>query len=238
MKTYSEKILLIDSNSSSSQLIKKKLSLIGYTIILSNNGKDAFIKFQKEQPALLILDLMLPDIDGYTFCTRIRKESVIPIIIITSLDTITDRILSFNLGVDDFLKKPFYLSELEVRTKAILKRAKICKENSYEDEKDTLTIGKLKFNFRKKKVYSNNKFIKLTEIELNILELLITKAGQTLSRDFILKNIWGYTPKRYGDDRIIDVHISRLRSKLEEQPNNPDLIITDWGNGYMFYKFQ
>ena len=85
---------------------------------------------------------------------------------------------------------------------------------------------------------TNSKIIKLTEIELNILELLVAKAGQTLSRDFILKNIWGYTPKRYGDTRIIDVHISRLRSKLEEDPNNPDLIITDWGNGYMFYKFQ
>ena len=151
MKTYSEKILLIDSNSSNSQLIEKRLSLIGYTVILSNNGKDAFIKFQKEKPALLILDLMLPDIDGYTFCTRIRKESIIPIIIITSLDTITDRIISFNLGVDDFLKKPFYLSELEVRIKAILKRAKICKENYYQDEKDVLNIGKLNLNFRKKK---------------------------------------------------------------------------------------
>ena len=166
MKTYSEKILLIDSNSSSSQLIKKKLSLTGYTIILSNNGKDAFIKFQKEQPALLILDLMLPDIDGYTFCTRIRKESVIPIIVITSLDTITDRIISFNLGVDDFLKKPFYLSELEVRIKAILKRANICKENSYENEKDILNIGKLEFNFRKKKYPIIEKLLNLQKSNL------------------------------------------------------------------------
>ena len=151
MKTYSEKILLVDSDSGNSQLIKKKLSLIGYTVILSNNGKDAFIKFQKEQPTILIFDLMLPDIDGYTFCTLIRKKSTIPIIIITSLNTITDRIISFNLGIDDFLKKPFYLSELEVRIKAILKRAKICKENFYKDEKDTLNIGKLRINFRKKK---------------------------------------------------------------------------------------
>lgn len=236
LKTCGEKILLIDNDFNISQLIKKKLSLIGYTVILSNSGKDAFNKFQKERPILLILDLMLPDMDGYSFCINIRKESAVPIIIMTSLDSITDRIISFNIGVDDFLKKPFYLSELEIRIKSILTRAEVYKEKYCDDQKGILNTGNLKLNFVKGRISKDGKIINLTKIELDILELLISKEGQTLSREFILRNIWGYTPKRYSDVRIVDVHISRLRSKLEKDPNNPDLIITDWGKGYLFYK--
>ena len=237
MEPYNKKILLIDSDYNVCQLLKTRLTLHGYIVALCNNGKDAFTKFKKEQPNLLILDMMVPNLDGYTFCLTIRKESSIPIIIITTLDSITDRIIGFKLGIDDYLIKPFYLEEFEARVKSILRRTKISNSNYLEDE-NILNIGKLKFNFTKKQVLKDQKIICLTLIESNLLELLVTKAGKTLSRNFILSNIWGYTTERYADIRMIDVHISRLRSKLEEDPSNPDLIITEWGKGYMFYKFQ
>jgi OmpR family response regulator RpaB len=233
----SKKILLLDSDSNVYQILKDRLNRNNYILFFCSNCKDAREILKNEHFDLLILDILLPDMDGYTFCLNIRKKSYIPIILLTTLDNIKDRLLGFKIGADDYITKPFYLNEFEARIKSLLNRVELSNSRCLINE-DILYIGNLNVNFIRKKVSKEGKDINLTKLEFKILELLIIEAGKALSRNFILQSIWGYVPERYSDVRIIDVHIFRLRAKIEENPNNPDFIITNWGKGYMFEKFQ
>ena len=195
--------------------------------------------FKKESPNLVILDIMLPKIDGYEVCSEIRKKSQVPIIMLTALGDISDRVMGLELGADDYVMKPFSPKELEARIRSVLRRtdsSNIVTEKRTNESR--LQIGTLVIDTNKRQVFKGKERIKLTGMEFNLLELLVTKAGERLSRSMILDRVWGYTPERYLDTRVVDVHISRLRSKLEEDPSNPDLIITARGTGYMFQRYQ
>jgi OmpR family response regulator RpaB len=180
---------------------------------------------------------MTSEIDGYMFCLNIRKESSIPIILVTTFSAVIDRLINFKIGVDDYVTKPFYLSELEAKVKFLLWRTNTPEVTNVMLDM-TMDIADFQINIIKQQVLKGQQTINLTKIEFTLLELLVTKAGETLSRNFILNIIWGYTPKRYADTKLVDVHISRLRSKIEKDPRNPTLIVTDWGKGYKFNKFQ
>jgi OmpR family response regulator RpaB len=189
----------------------------------------------------VILDIMLPKIDGYEVCSEIRKESQVPIIMLTALGDISDRVLGLELGADDYVMKPFSPKELEARIRSVLRRSEATGPLTLKNQTNNnniLHIGSLEIDTNKRQVFKGSKRIKLTGMEFNLLELLVTKAGERLSRSMILDRVWGYTPERYLDTRVVDVHISRLRSKLEEDPSNPDLIITARGTGYMFQRYQ
>jgi len=233
LKPSKEKILIVDDESNIRQILETRLSIRGYTVITAANGEEAINLFQKEQPDLIILDIMIPKIDGYTVCTELRKKSNVPIIILTALGDVSDRVMGLEFGADDYVIKPFSPKELEARIRSILRRTVRINEpppaNQY-----LIQIGNLILNTQTRQVFKNSKRIWLTEIEFNLLELLITKPGERLSRSYILDSIWGYTPDRYLDTRVVDVHISRLRSKLEEDPSKPELILTARGTGYMF----
>lgn len=239
MEKYNEKILVVDGEMSIRQILKTRLSILGYKVILAANGEEALSLFQKEEPNLVILDIILPKIDGYQVCSEIRKRSQAPIIILTALGDISDRVMGLELGADDYVIKPFSPKELEARIRSVLRRTQ---SNNVRTQNNTnqniLQIGTLSIDTNKRQVFKGKKRIKLTGMEFNLLELLVTKAGERLSRSTILDHVWGYTPERYLDTRVVDVHISRLRSKLEEDPSNPDLIITARGTGYMFQQSQ
>jgi OmpR family response regulator RpaB len=239
LKIYNEKILVVDDEKSIRQILETRLSIRGYKVILAANGEEALYLFRKEQPNLVILDIMLPKIDGYEVCSKIRKESQVPIIMLTALGDISDRVMGLELGADDYVMKPFSPKELEARIRSVLRRTgsfNILASNNIDQS--ILKFGTLAIDTNKRQVFKGNERIKLTGMEFNLLELLVTKAGERLSRAMILDRVWGYTPERYLDTRVVDVHISRLRSKLEEDPSNPDLIITARGTGYMFQRYQ
>jgi two-component system, OmpR family, response regulator RpaB len=239
LEIYNEKILVVDDETSIRQILETRLSIRGYKVILASNGEEALYMFKKESPNLVILDIMLPKIDGYEVCSEIRKKSQVPIIMLTALGDISDRVMGLELGADDYVMKPFSPKELEARIRSVLRRtdsSNIVTEKRTNESR--LQIGTLVIDTNKRQVFKGKERIKLTGMEFNLLELLVTKAGERLSRSMILDRVWGYTPERYLDTRVVDVHISRLRSKLEEDPSNPDLIITARGTGYMFQRYQ
>jgi OmpR family response regulator RpaB len=153
---------------------------------------------------------------------------------LTALGGISDRVTGLELGADDYVIKPFSPKELEARIRSVLRRTQ--KPVTQKANSEIFYMGNLKIDTLKRQVFKSNRRIKLTGTEFNLLELLINRAGERLTRTLILDKIWGYIPERYVDTRLVDVHISRLRSKLEEDPSNPDLILTARGTGYMFQK--
>lgn len=238
MERYNEKILVVDDEINIRQVLETRLSIRGYNVILASNGEEALELFRKEKPDLVILDIMLPQLDGYEVCSKIREGSHVPIIMLTALGDISDRVLGLELGADDYVIKPFSPKELEARIRSVLRRTNSTKGVISLQNRNILQIGNLTIDTNKRQVYKGKKRIKLTGMEFNLLELLVSKAGERLSRSLILDRVWGYTPERYLDTRVVDVHISRLRSKLEEDPSNPDLILTARGTGYMFQRYQ
>lgn len=234
MTKYNEKILVVDSEETTRELLGRRLSSLGYSVFLESTAKKALVLVSKEQPDLIILDILLPKVDGYELCRSLRQTNQTPIIILTSLKDISARIMALDAGADDYIVKPFSPQELEARIRSLLKRPFITSQNHPTIKPKTLIFGNISINLINKSVLKDSKPIKLTTIEFKLLSLLIHNAGKELSRKTILDNLWGYTPQRGVDTRIVDVHIFRLRSKLERNPSNPDLILTIRGVGYMF----
>jgi OmpR family response regulator RpaB len=237
MEVYNEKILVVDTEDTTRQILYKRLTRVGYNVILASDGKEALDIFEMEQPNLVVLDIMLPKLDGYEICRRIRKTSQTPIIILAASTNISECVMGLDLGADDYIKKPFYPKELEARIRSLLRRSNISSPLIPKKQLNSFSIGSLVVEGNKEIVFKNGFEIKLTYLEFSLLKLLIENAGKALSRKVILTNVWGYTPEREVDTRVVDVHISRLRSKIEKNPSNPDLILTVRGIGYMFQNY-
>ncbi len=236
MENHKEKILVVDDEVSIRRILETRLSMIGYTVVTAADGDEALAAYKKELPNLIILDIMMPKLDGYGVCQEIRKDSDIPIIMLTALGDVADRITGLELGADDYVVKPFSPKELEARIKAILRRVDKMSLHSTALSSGIISMGGIKIDTNRRQVYKQNEKIRLTGMEFSLLELLMSKSGEAFSRASILQEVWGYTPERHVDTRVVDVHISRLRSKLEEDPSNPDLILTARGTGYLFQK--
>jgi OmpR family response regulator RpaB len=234
--TFIKKILVADSDIKTSYALETVFNSLYYKTLLTSNGRDALKIFNKENPDLVILDILLPTIDGYEVCRRIREVSEVPIIILTSLTKTLNRIIGFELGADDYITKPFAQKELEVRIKSLLCRTLLRSKKLYKKKYTVFQIGNLVVDPNTQIILNNNLEINLTNLEYSVFKFLIDNAGISLSRIFILENVWGYTPERIVDTRIVDVTISRLRAKVEKDPHNPDLILTSRGKGYMFRK--
>jgi len=234
MEIYNEKILIVSDDSEIVKLVSSRFTTPGHKVFSTFNGKDALIFFNREAFDLVIIDLVLSKLDGYELCSKIRETSKVPIILLSELISVANRIIGLELGADDYLLKPFSSKELEARVRSVLRRYNQNNSASFGKKKRIFQIGNLFIDMNTRLISKNNLEIKLTNIERNLLELLIENAGKKLSRAVILDNIWGYTPERYVDTRIVDVHISRLRLKIEVDPKTPDLIITKRGIGYMF----
>ena len=236
MNKQKEKILIVDDETSIRRILETRLSMIGYDVISASDGEEALNIFRTEFPNLVVLDVMMPKLDGYGVCQELRKESDVPIIMLTALGDVSDRITGLELGADDYVVKPFSPKELEARIRAVLRRVEKLTVSAHIPSSGIIHIGFLKVDTNKKQVYKNNERVRLTGMEFSLLELLVSRAGDPFSRAAILKEVWGYTPERHVDTRVVDVHISRLRAKLEDDPSNPDLILTARGTGYLFQR--
>lgn len=234
MEINKKKILVVDDEISIRRILETRLTMIGYEVVTATDGEEALRIFQTEHPNLIVLDVMMPKLDGYGVCQELRKESDIPIIMLTALGDVADRITGLELGADDYVVKPFSPKELEARIRSVLRRTENTVFSTNIATEGSIQIGFLKIDINKRQVFKNGERIRLTGMEFSLLELLISRAGEAFSRAQILQEVWGYTPERHVDTRVVDVHISRLRSKLEQNPSNPDLILTARGIGYLF----
>jgi OmpR family response regulator RpaB len=209
--------------------------MIGYDVVTASDGEEALKVFREEDPDLVVLDVMMPKLDGYGVCQELRKESDIPIIMLTALGDVADRITGLELGADDYVVKPFSPKELEARIRSVLRRVS---KGSHEGipSSGVIQVVDIRIDTNKRQVYKRDERIRLTGMEFSLLELLVSRSGEPFSRAEILQEVWGYTPERHVDTRVVDVHISRLRAKLEDDPSNPELILTARGTGYLFQR--
>jgi OmpR family response regulator RpaB len=228
-------ILVVDDEASIRRILETRLSMIGYQVVTASDGEEALEVFHRSQPDLVVLDVMMPKLDGYGVCQELRKESDVPIVMLTALGDVADRITGLELGADDYVVKPFSPKELEARIRCVLRRVE--KEQvAGIPNSGVIQVGDLRIDTNKRQIYRNEERIRLTGMEFSLLELLVGRSGEPFSRGEILKEVWGYTPERHVDTRVVDVHISRLRSKLEDDPANPELILTARGTGYLFQR--
>jgi len=225
------KVLVVDDENSILRLVTFNLEKEGFRTIVANNGNEALAKINTEQPDLVILDLMLPGLDGLEVCRRVRREGLpVAVIMLTAKDQEIDRVLGLELGADDYITKPFSPRELVARVKAVLRRTAVREEKSQPGER--IKIGPLTIDSERYEVKVNGKQIELTPKEFELLEFLARNAGKVMTRDVLLNSIWDYTYD--GDTRIVDVHVSHLREKIEANPKNPVYIKTVRGVGYKF----
>lgn len=224
-----EKILVVDDEINIQELIKFNLEKNGYNVVCSGNGKEALKLIREQLPNLVLLDVMLPQMDGYEVCKEVRKDnniSTIPIIMITAKSEEFDKVIGLELGADDYITKPFSIREMLARVKAILRRTAIRPIEKYYKFDDVLV------DFSKHEVIKNEKKVELTLKEFELLETLIRNMGRVMTRELLLDEIWGYD--FIGETRTVDVHIRHLRQKIESDDKNPKYIETIRGIGYKF----
>ncbi|NSB16429.1 winged helix-turn-helix domain-containing protein [Clostridium beijerinckii] len=226
-----EKILIVDDEEHIIELLHFNLVNAGYEVLSANNGIDAVKIAKAEKPSLLLLDLMLPGMDGFDVCKEIKRDSEMKktsIIMLTAKGEELDKILGLELGADDYITKPFSVRELLARVKAVLRRT----SSFNEAEDDVYNSENLKVDFERHEVYVNDRKVDLTLKEFELLQILIKNKGRILKRETLLDKIWGY--EYIGETRTVDVHIRYLRKKIEEDDKNPRFIETIRGVGYRF----
>ncbi len=225
------KILVIDDDIAINELIKVNLELNGYNVLQAYDGTTGFAIAKQELPDLIILDVMMPEVDGYTVAQRIRQNPTTeetPILMLTALSQLNDKVKGFNIGVDDYLVKPFEMEELQVRVKALLKRSRKIPESMAT--KELLVFKEVTLLPESYSVKINDQVAKLTPIEFEIFYILFQNHGNMVSSKKLLKDIWGYEPD--DDIETIRVHIRHLRSKINKISNNKKYIETIYGGGY------
>lgn len=224
-----EKILIIDDELHIVELLKYNLESNGYKTLYALNGRDGLNEVFEKKPDLILLDVMLPEMDGFDVCKEIKKSKefeAVPIIMLTAKGEEFDKILGLELGADDYITKPFSVRELLARIKVVLRR------NSKEESSKVVNIGELFIDMDKHEAVKGGRTLELTLKEFELLRLLILNKGRVLTRDFLLDKVWGY--EYYGETRTVDVHIRHLRQKIEDDDKNPRYIETVRGIGYKF----
>lgn len=225
------RILVVDDEKTIVKGLKFSLEKEGYEVLAAYDGAEALSLFKKENPDLIVLDLMLPEVDGFEVCRRIRKGSEVPIIMLTARSEDIDKILGLELGADDYVTKPFNPRELTARIKAILRRSQLPPGRD-QVGMQVIRLQDLQIDLFQRKVRIRDKEVDLTSKEFALLSLLASHPGRVFSREKLLEHVWGYD--YYGDARTVDVHIRHMREKIEPDPATPQLILTVWGAGYKF----
>ena len=224
------RILVVDDEELLVKGIRFNLQNDGYDIITASNGIEAVRLTQEEKPDIVILDIMMPHMDGLTACARIREFSDVPIILLTAKTEDMDKLMGFEQGADDYLTKPFNILELKARIRALLRRT--CQKSAVEHAE--LIIGDIRLDLNARNAYHCDRLADLTAKEFDVIEFLMRNPNKVYSRESLLDTIWAFEYR--SDIRTVDVHIRRLREKLEENPADPQYIMTKWGVGYYFKK--
>lgn len=227
-----KKILVVDDEKPISDIVKFNLDKEGYDVVTAYDGEEALKKVEAESPDLILLDLMLPKIDGLEVARQIRKEHDTPIIMLTAKDSEIDKVLGLELGADDYVTKPFSNRELVARVKANLRRtASSSAASNEEDEANKeLEVGDLTIHPDAYTVSKRGENIELTHREFELLHYLARHLGQVMTREHLLQTVWGYD--YFGDVRTVDVTVRRLREKIEDNPSHPEWLVTRRGVGY------
>ncbi|MFL1696058.1 response regulator YycF [Weissella kandleri] len=225
------KILVVDDEKPISDIIKFNLTKEGYDVVIAMDGREALDKFESEGPDLVLLDQMLPEIDGTEVLRQIRATSQVPVIMVTAKDSEIDKVLGLEMGADDYVTKPFSNRELLARIKANLRRRDATGSATAEDhDSDEIRIGDLVIHPEAYMVTKDGKDIELTHREFELLSHLAKHIGQVMTRDDLLQTVWGFD--YFGDVRTVDVTVRRIREKIEDTPSHPQVLMTRRGVGY------
>ena len=223
------KILVVDDEQVLVKGIKFNLEHEGYQVEVGYDGEQAVELAREGKFDLVILDLMMPKVDGLQACMRIREFSNVPVIMLTAKGEDTDKIMGFECGADDYITKPFNILELKARVRALLRRAGAAEKEKKQSD-SALVLGHIRLDTGERAAWKDGKSVELTAKEFDLMELLMRNPGRVYSRENLLNVVWGY--EYIGDYRTVDVHVRRLREKLELDPANPEYIRTKWGVGY------
>jgi two-component system response regulator RegX3 len=223
------RILIVEDEETLAETVRYNLEREGYSASIATDGSGGLQKFRDEQPDLVVLDLMLPEMSGLDVCRLIREESDVPIIILTAKDTEADKVAGLELGADDYVTKPFSMRELVSRVRASLRRTRM-KPAPTEDQ--MLTGGPVEMDVARHEVRVRGEVLGFPPKEFDLLEMFLLRKGRLLTRDFLMDEVWG--PDYFGDTKTLDVHVKRLRAKIEEDPRNPEFLLTVRGLGYKF----
>ena len=233
MDDSKKKILVVEDEKSISDIIKYNLQKEGFTVYTAYDGEDALAKQSSLDPDLVLLDVMLPKIDGFTVCKKVREKSAVPIIILTAKEDEVDQVLGLELGADDYMTKPGGMRELLERIKANIRRATLTLGPDVDKaEANVREFGNLTIDLNRYEIRKNGEILELTLREFELLRYLAERENKVFSRDQLLEEVWGY--EYYGDIRTVDVTVRRLREKLEDDSSNPRYIMTKRGIGYYF----
>ena len=226
------KILIVDDEKNIVEIIAFNLKKEGYQVIKAGDGEEGVKMAMEENPDLILLDIMMPKMDGYEACKKIREKKNTPIIMLTARAEELDKVLGLELGADDYVTKPFGVRELMARVKANLRKTVVREEVVEEKPAEDGNFGRLDINAERYEVRKDGKALDLTLREFELLKFLSERQGQVFSRETLLEKVWGY--EYYGDVRTVDVTIRRLREKIEDTPGKPSYILTKRGVGYYF----
>lgn len=226
-----KKILIIEDEKSISDIIKFNLTKEGYAVETAYDGQDGYQKAIATSPDLILLDIMLPLMDGFAVCKKVRETSNVPILMLTAKEEEVDKVLGLELGADDYITKPFGMRELIARIKANIRRNELA-ESAKEEPSDIQNFGNLEIDMNRYEVRKNGQPLDLTLREFELLKYLAERESRVFSREQLLEEVWGY--EYYGDIRTVDVTVRRLREKLEDDSSDPKYIMTKRGIGYYF----
>ena len=229
-----KKILIIDDEKPIVDILKFNLKKDGYLTIEAYDGEEGMNMALSQKPDLILLDIMLPKIDGFSVCKKLREKISTPIIMLTAKEEEVDKVLGLELGADDYITKPFSVRELMARVKANLRRT--MQENISSSSEDILVKNGIEIDFSRYEVKKNKKVLELTLREFELLKFLASQPGQIFTREQLLEKVWGY--EYYGDVRTVDVTVRRLREKIEDDASEPLYVLTKRGVGYYFNRFE
>ncbi|WP_058486933.1 response regulator YycF [Defluviitalea phaphyphila] len=228
-----QKVLIVDDEKNITDIIEYNLKKEGYEVLKAYDGEEALNIIFDKDPDLILLDIMMPKIDGFQVCRKVREKKDTPIVMLTARAEEVDKVLGLELGADDYVTKPFSVRELMARVKANLRRISLIeKETKKEDNENIFTYGNLTLDINKYEVRKNGEIVALTLREYELFKFLAMRKGQIFSRETLLEKVWGY--EYYGDIRTVDVTVRRLREKIEDDPSKAKYILTKRGVGYYF----
>lgn len=227
-------LLIIEDDENISSAIQEYFSRVGYTVNAAHDGVLGVETAARDRPDVVVLDLMLPRMDGLAVCKELRQRNPqMPILMLTAKDDVVDKVLGLEMGADDYITKPFSLRELEARIKSVLRRSRAGAAAPVDGHDETpIQRGSLRIDPIRREVTIGEKLVELTPKEFDLLRLFASNPGRVFPRKYLLEKIWDYSYEGY--DRTIDSHINRLRAKVEQNPDNPQLVLTVWGIGYKF----
>jgi two-component system response regulator RegX3 len=223
------RILVVEDEESLADTVRYNLEREGYSVAVATDGRKALERFRSQNPSLVILDLMLPEMSGLDVCRQIRQISNVPIIMVTAKDSEADKVSGLELGADDYVTKPFSVRELVSRVRAHLRRAGM---RAAEPEEDVLSGGPVSLDVAKHEVLVRGETVGFPPKEFELLEAFLRRQGRLLTRDFLIEEVWG--AGYFGDTKTLDVHVKRIRKKVEQDPHLPKHLVTVRGLGYKF----